>query len=131
MKSPSVTLSENGAKTPFHKVLVNAKGLFVLERSRSAYPKPFEMIRLPFKPDASWSEVEDAAGYGTRRAIRAETMKVAAGEFDCLKITSEAPGTRISTHWYAKGVGVVKVDYGGYTLKLQSITLPRQAEKKD
>lgn len=121
-----VTLTDDGTKTPFHKALVNAKGTFFLERTGRPYPAPFEMLRLPFKPDTSWTEVEGVNGYGTRKAIREERMKVAAGEFDCVKIISETPGSTPSTHWYARGIGVVKVDYGTYTLELKSITLPKR-----
>jgi hypothetical protein len=121
-----VTLKEDGTKSPFHKALVNAKGTFFLERAGRPYPAPFEMLRLPFKADTTWTEVEGVNGYGTRKAIREERMKEAAGEFDCVKIISEAPGTTTSTHWYARGIGVVKVDYGTYTLELKSITLPKR-----
>lgn len=117
----TVRVRADGTHAKFHKVLVNAKGVFIVEGAGQAvYRSPIEMIRLPFQPGESWAADDTNS---TRKSIGEEVIKVPGGEFKCLKITSEITGARTTTHWYARGVGVVKIDYGSSTLELKSITL--------
>ena len=112
---------ENGQHVPLHTVLITEKGVFILERMGTAYAAPFELIRLPFKAGNEWQEVEGTATYGTRKAIREEKVKVPAGEFNCIRVESRSKQGTKTTHWYAIGIGVVKVDYSNSTLELKSI----------
>ena len=46
-----------------------------------------------------------------------------AGEFNCIRVESHSKQGTKTTHWYAIGIGVVKVDYGANSkLELKSIT---------
>lgn len=112
---------ENGLSIPFHTVLLTEKGVFILERAGTTYAAPFEMIRLPFKAGNEWQEIEGSVTNGTRKAIREEKITVAAGEFNCIRVESRSQQGNKTTHWYAAGIGVVKVDYGNSTLELKSI----------
>lgn len=111
----------DGSRSPFHKVLLTEKGVFITERSGGKYSAPFELIRLPFKPDTKWDEIPGSPAYSTRHAIREEKMKVPAGEFNCIRVESGGSDGR-TIHWYAAGIGVVKVDYGDHVMELKSIT---------
>ena len=123
------TIEAGGMQSPFHKVLVNAKGVFILERYGDAYDPPHELLRLPYQANNKW---EMAGTWGTskhqevRKTTKEEIIKVPAGEFKCIRVESQytqGGGTSTSTHWYAVGVGVVKVDYGGGSeLILKSFT---------
>jgi hypothetical protein len=119
----------DGGRSQFHKVLLTAKGVFITERSSSKYPSPFELIRLPFKPGDKWEEVAGSTSYATRRAIREEKMKVPAGEFNCIRVESGGEDGK-TIHWYAVGIGVVKVDYGDHIMELKSITHPKPGAAK-
>ncbi len=119
----TVTRSDDGIERPFHLVRLNPTGVFILESSGLKHPAPFELIRTPFKAGIRWPEQKGTQG--ERKGLGEEVIKVAAGEFKCLKVETQSPGAVTTTHWYARGIGVVKVDYGGgSTLELQSFMRP-------
>lgn len=114
----------DGNRRLFHKALVNAKGVFFTEAYGSTYDPPLEVLRLPFKANARWGGIENRRSGEVRTATKEEIVKVAAGEFKCIRVEAESPnGGGKSIHWYAAGVFVVKIDYGNNsTLVLKSIT---------
>ena len=116
-----------GMTRPYQKVLVNDKGWFVTEEGGEAYDTPWCVLKLPHQAGQKWgTDLTRGDGRlafkGASRAGAPGRVKVPAGEFTATPVESKYTVTRVSdaapvadlsmgtTHWYASGVGLVRVD---------------------
>ncbi len=104
---------------------VDAEGTALVSTNGAVHKNP----RIIAKPDMaegdSWTW--DAGGYVETRSVgKIETLKLPAGDMDAIPIKSEYAqnGTvfQTATVWYSRGVGLVQIDYDGYSHKLKAFT---------
>lgn len=113
-----VVESRMGEQASREVMAMTAEGLQSFKFSQGGqsmdYEKPILRLKLPYREGDAW-QVEMKAGLQTLtqkfRNEGAETVKVKAGAFDCLKVstTIDTPqGKMVLMNWYARGVGLVK-----------------------
>lgn len=105
------------------KMLVSAGGLARVQSRERKIDPPLVMLKVPYKPGDTWT-YSKLKCTDTIRGI--ETIKVPAGIFDTVRVDSkyDVEGQDGGTSfWYAPGVGLVKMTYGGgKTQVLKSFT---------
>jgi hypothetical protein len=100
------------------KVLVSEKGIYCIETLTYPLDPPICLLKLPHKKDEIWeiqlpSPASTKVTPGKSTAGGTEQVVVPAGEFKALRVDvtwNPSGGTPVKeTHWYARGVGLVKV----------------------
>jgi hypothetical protein len=109
----------DGLITHFQTMEVSPRGLREVENhGRKCHP-PVPHLRLPHTPGAQWQSPlaldGEARGINEMRAGAVEQVRVPAGTFQAVRVDtlSTSPGGQQQrlTHWYAPGVGLVRVTY--------------------
>jgi hypothetical protein len=120
-----------GAERPAMVVLVNSKGLFLVEEVGQPYDPPWCILKLPAVPDEEWEATTRRPDVGPlSHAVttgKPERLTVAAGEFKVIPLaetTKLGPGRGASSDYsYAPGIGWARIVVGGRTEKeLKSFT---------
>jgi hypothetical protein len=118
----TVEREQGGKTTPYWVVAVRSDGLFLVAESGEAYDPPWCLLKCPVEVGKSWDGNSEREDYitlvGRRTVAAAEKLKVPAGEFEALRITSERVTSETgdarvrssTTYWYAPHVGVVQID---------------------
>ena len=93
--------------------------------NKAKYKNPRFIIKPGMKEGDTWNW--DAGGYiETRTVGKIETVTVPAGEFEAIPIKYEyvqnGAAFQSGTVWYSSGVGLVKIDYEGYSYVLKNYT---------
>jgi hypothetical protein len=114
-----VTVSRNVNTDPAGQSVteVSEKGLSLLSTDGDTYPVPAPLLRLSARAGETWTWEREKPGGGT--AVRTtytargeEDVEVPAGKFRAIRIDSQLEiKSRVltSSHWYAPGVGLVKM----------------------
>jgi hypothetical protein len=112
------TVGLDGTTTHFQTVEVSPTGLREVANASRKCDPPLPLLRLPHTIGTTWTARVSLDGQdrGTqeRTAGAVEQVKVPAGTFLALRVDtlSVGPAHRQQlTHWYAPGVGVVRVTY--------------------
>lgn len=122
--------------TPLAKLRLKPNGIFHVasyekDRWRDFGEKSPCLLRLPIKIGESWNEENESLKHKTTRTVEAiERIKVAAGEFETVRIgvvaTLDGKQLAAKKYWFAKGIGVVKSTIGNETtLELSKFTRPK------
>jgi hypothetical protein len=109
---------------------VSRRGLHEVSNFNRRCDPPQPLLLLPHTPGATWEAplYLDGGFRGTaeRRARPVEDTVVLAGTFRALRVDTLSTfpgGTQMLSHWYAPGVGLVKVKYRfGSSRELTSFT---------
>jgi hypothetical protein len=119
---------EDGKNWPTEKFEVSPRGLMWKENlvGYGGYPEPPHFqVKLPHRDGQTWA-IDPAARNGTRlRARGPERVKVPAGAYDCIRVEylqNHPTPTPTPTRWYARGVGMVKLECGDLQVVLKSFT---------
>ena len=107
----------------------------VIKRTNGKFVIDQQILRLPVEAGNSWKyALPQQEGLlcegGTMTTGESEDVKVLAGTFRATKVVSKVsevdgkpiPQPRTYTYWYAKGVGLVKVEWSGGGRELKSFT---------
>lgn len=115
-------------------VLVNKKGVFLLEEVGQAYDPPWCIFKVPAAPGEKWDTETSRVGLGkmtdTRTPGKPEVLDLAAGKVTAIPVVVTArsydggpEGARTRTYWWAAGIGWAKIQDGGRTIReLKSFT---------
>jgi hypothetical protein len=91
---------------------VSGKGVFHRAVNGRNVDPPMPLLKLPSKPGDKW-EYQPQPGQTTSFTVgTVEEVEVPAGKFKAIRVVSERSGNGVSlqqTHWYAPGVGLVKM----------------------
>ena len=104
---------------------VDAEGVALISTNGAVHKNP-RVIAMPNMAEGdSWTW--DAVGYiETRTVGKLETLKLPAGDIEAIPIKSEYNQNgnvfQTATVWYARGIGLVQIDYEGYSHKLKAFT---------
>lgn len=112
-------VDSDGLITHFQTMEVSRRGLREVENHGRKYDPPVPHLRLPHTPGAKWQSPisldGEARGTNEMRAGAVEKVKVPAGTFQAVRVdtlsTSPEGKQQRLTHWYAPGVGLVRVTY--------------------
>jgi hypothetical protein len=104
-------------KRPVSKIQVSERGVLRVGTQLKDYPTPMTMLKLPAKAGDKWeSNIGGAIGNQLHKIVGEEEVKVPAGTYNAIRVemTVQLPaeaGMREvkQTHWFAPGVGVVKI----------------------
>jgi len=117
-----VTVSRGapGRVKPAEKIVVSETGLMVVSDDFREYDPPVARLKLPAKAGDEWDSTPANAKLGdvtgrTNKVIGEEEVEVPAGKFKAVRVdtTISLSGERfVVSHWYAPGVGVVKMVKG-------------------
>ena len=109
------------AKTRSKVLMVGSKNMET--REPIIYKKPRVYLEYPLEIGKTWKLENDPLRGGrteTKKVETEETIKVPAGEFNCLHLTIKPEENDVvSETWYAPGIGVVKMMMGKTKTKLQ------------
>jgi hypothetical protein len=99
----------------WEKMSVSANGLARVQIFATALDPPLIMLQAPFRVGHSWED-KTAGILGTKTISAIEQVKVPAGTFEAVRV--DAAYTLVGmknndSFWYAPGVGLVKMVYGG------------------
>ncbi len=123
-----------GRDVPVMAVLVNKKGVFLLEEVGQAYDPPWCIFKAPAAPGEKWDTDTFRAGLGkmtdTRTPGKPAVLDLGAGKVTAVpvEVTNRsydggAEGARKRTYWWAAGIGWARIDDGDRTIKeLRSFT---------
>ena len=117
-----VAIVRDGREDPTQQMRLSPEGIFRLSVGGQKYPAPECLLKLPHKDGQEWT-FDPGPGHGasaTLTAVRREAVETPAGRFDCIRV--ERVGGNAATYWFAEGVGLVKVGYGGGEQVLKSYT---------
>ena len=128
--------TDYGRKPTTVSYRVSGEGLFGISDEADPYP----LIRLSAAAGETWQRGKAGQHTTTYTMGKAEAVEVPAGKFTALRVDSVVTSPTGSTgeqvtHWYAPGVGKVKVEVtiSGHpvmTIELKEFT-PGTGEKKD
>jgi hypothetical protein len=101
----------------------DADGIAIVSTNNAVSKNPRVVLKPEMNEGDSWTW--DAVGYiETRTVGKAEVLKLPAGEIEAIPIKSEYDqGGNVfqtATVWYARGIGLVQIDYEGYSHKLKA-----------
>jgi hypothetical protein len=104
---------------------VDADGVALISTNNAVHKHPRVIVTPSMAEGDSWTW--DAGGYiETRTVGKIETLKLPAGNFDAIPIKSEYNQNGVvfqtATVWYSRGIGLVQIDYEGYSHKLKTFT---------
>jgi hypothetical protein len=104
---------------------VDADGVALISTNNAVHKHPRVIATPNMAEGDSWTW--DAGGYIETRSVgKMETLKLPAGDFEAIPIKSEYAqnGTvfQTATVWYSRGIGLVQIDYEGYSHKLKAFT---------
>ncbi len=112
----SVARAVEGAPATLTVTEVSANGLRLMVADGEDYGEPAPLLMLPARAGQTWAWKRQPAGAGTARATYTagpeEEVEVPAGKFRALRVDSKVEVLARSittTHWYAPGVGLVKM----------------------
>jgi hypothetical protein len=115
----------NGKAVVWEKMAVSARGLSRVEGLGGKLDPPLEMLRTPAVVGNKW-EFKTTGVDGTDSIGAIEQLKVPAGTFEAVRVDavySLGGSEQKTTFWYARNVGLVKMDYnGGKERVLKSFT---------
>lgn len=119
-----------GRETPAMVVLVNSKGLFLLEEMGQRYDPPWCVLKLPAVPGDQWEATTRRPDLGpishANTTGKPERLKLPAGEFEVIPVavTELGRGKRAAYEYsYAPGIGWARIIVGDSTVReLKSFT---------
>ena len=132
--------NSKGERSPNHKMLVSAEGLWLTEEQGEPYSPPWQVLKVPHKAGDKWDvTTERAAAIAAsvkhsvilcRVAAEPELLKVPSGKFDALKVSTtktKVNGKAVddSVSWYAAGIGLLKQEWkNGRTIGTLKVFTP-------
>jgi len=128
----TVTISRKDAPAdqPARKVKVSETGLALLANDPKDLQTPPVLLKLPSEAGDMWKSKPENAGLGTITGcsstfVGIEEVKVPAGQYKAIRVDSviSLSGEQFkASHWYAPGVGLVKMVARGRIQELKSFT---------
>jgi hypothetical protein len=100
-------------------------GIAIISTNNAVNKHPRIVLKPEMSEGDSWTW--DAGGYTEIRTVgKAEVLKLPAGDIEAIPIKSEYDQNgnvfQTATVWYSRGIGLVQIDYEGYSHKLKAFT---------
>lgn len=114
-------VGSDGKTTLWDQVLVSDRSLTRLAVKGVPFKKPVCLLKLPHKSEQTWENDFNGRAL-TFEAFEPERIKVPAGEYEALPVEVQRPGWGNETYWYARGVGLVKMEISSGDTVLKSFT---------
>jgi hypothetical protein len=125
------TSHKSGAEyTPYQMLTVSGRGVGLVATIAADLDEPFWLLRTPAEDGNKWDVVLDIVGVGVVRTAKAtahspEWVEVPAGKFRAVRVEMDLTfrdERRVTTAWYAPGIGMVKEVHGTEVEMLKSFT---------
>ena len=109
-------------------MLVNEKGVFLLEEVGQSYDPPWCILKATAGPGEKWTTETSRVGQGkmtdTRTPGKPEVLDLPAGKVTAIPVEvtdrsydGGADGARKRTYWWAAGIGWAKIQDGDRTIR--------------